>query len=126
MARFTTEAGIDGLTGKFSKHSRLVMRQKNWHYPDGRIFGQGPKEVYDFHQRDYKRDPRTPAEQVQYEKWTKVCQEASLITKDPTHPRHAEMTARYEAQLRGKPEPMLGKRICMYGNFVRSVLAHEG
>ena len=39
MAQFTTEAGIDGLTGKFSKHSRLVMRQKEWHYPDGRIFG---------------------------------------------------------------------------------------
>ena len=65
MARFTTEAGIDGLTGKFSKHSRLVMRKKEWHYPDGRVFGCGPKEVYELENRDYKRDPRTPAEQVQ-------------------------------------------------------------
>ncbi len=36
MARFTTEAGIDDLTGKFSKHSRLVMRQKEWHSADDR------------------------------------------------------------------------------------------
>ena len=126
MARFTTEAGIDGLTGKFSKHSRLVMRQKNWHYPDGRIFGQGPKEVYDFHQRDYKRDPRTPAEQVQYEKWKATCQEASRIAKDPNHPRYQEMVARHTAQLKGCPDSVLGKkRICQFGNFVRAVLIHE-
>lgn len=68
MARFTTEAGIDDLTGKFSKHSRLVMRKKEWHYPDGRVFGCGPKEVYEYEPRDYKRDPRTPAEQAQYER----------------------------------------------------------
>ena len=83
MAQFTTEAGIDGLTGKFSKHSRLVMRQKEWHYPDGRVFGCGPKEVYAYEKRDYKRDPRTPAEQAQYERWKAVCQEASRIAKDP-------------------------------------------
>ena len=88
MARFTTEAGIDDLTGKFSKHSRLVMRKKEWHYPDGRVFGCGPKEVYELENRDYKRDPRTPAEQVQYERWKAVCQEASRIAKDPIAKRH--------------------------------------
>lgn len=125
MARFETSAGIDELTGKFNRQTRLTMRQKRWRYPDGRVFGYGPKEVYSQKKRDYKRSPRTPAEQVQYEKWTRVCQEASLITKDPTHPRHAEMTARYEAQLRGKPESLLGKRICTFGNFVRAILIHE-
>ena len=126
MARFTTEAGIDDLTGKFSKHSRLVMRQKEWHYPDGRVFGKGPKEVYDYEKRDYKRDPRTPAEQVQYEKWVAVCREASRIAKDPNHPRYQEMLSRHATQLNGKPDPVLGKkRICQFGNFVRAVLCHE-
>ena len=126
MARFTTEAGIDDLTGKFSKHSRLVMRQKEWHYPDGRIFGYGPKEMYGQEKRDYKRDPRTPAEQAQYERWKAVCQEASRIAKDPNHPRYREMVERHAAQLRGKPDPVLGKkRICQFGNFVRAVLIHE-
>ena len=126
MAQFTTEAGIDGLTGKFSKHSRLVMRQKEWHYPDGRVFGHGPKEVYEQEKRDYKRAPRTPAEQVQYEKWKAVCAEASRIEKDVNHPRYQEMVERHMAQLKGKPDPVLGKkRICQFGNFVRAVLCHE-
>lgn len=127
MARFTTEAGIDDLTGKFSKHSRLVMRKKEWHYPDGRVFGCGPKEVYDQAKRDYKRNPRTPAEQVQYEKWKAACQEASRIAKDPNHPRYQEMVTRHMAQLKGTSDPVLGKKsICQFGNFVRAVLVREG
>ena len=67
----------------------------------------------------------TPAEQAQYEKWVAVCREAKRITKDPTHPRYAEMVSRHAAQLRGNPEPAIGKRICMFGNFVRAVLIRE-
>ena len=127
MAQFTTEAGIDGLTGKFSKHSRLVMRQKQWHYPDGRVFGHGPKEVYEQEKRDYKRKPRSDKEQVQYNKWTAACKEASRITKDANHPRYLEMAERHMAQLTGNPDPMLGKkRICQFGNFVRAILVREG
>ena len=126
MAQFTTTAGIDGLTGKWGKKSRLVMRKKEWHYPDGRVFGCGPKEVYELEKRDYKRNPRTPAEQVQYDKWKAICQEASRITKDSNHPRYQEMVARHMAQLKGKPDPALGKRqICQFGNFVRAVLNKE-
>jgi len=125
MAHFETSAGIDGITGKFNKQTRLTMRQKHWHYPDGKVFGCGPMEVYSQEKRDYKRNPRSIAEQVQYEKWTEVCQEASRITKDVNHPRHAEMIARHAAQLRGQPEPSIGKRICQFGNFVRAVLIHE-
>lgn len=125
MAHFETSAGIDKITGKFNKRTRLTMRQKQWHYPDGRVFGCGPMEVYSQEKRDYKRNPRTPAEQAQYEKWKAVCQEASRITKDPTHPRYAEMVSRHAAQLRGKPDVAIGKRICMFGNFVRAVLVRE-
>ncbi|MBR6118418.1 MAG: hypothetical protein IKQ11_06150 [Paludibacteraceae bacterium] len=126
MAKFQTEAGIEGMTGKLSKRSRLVMRKKEWHYPDGRVFGEGPKEVYELRDRDYKHNPRSQAEQVQYERWKAVCQEASRIAKDPTHPRYQEMTDRHMAQLKGKPDPALGKkRICQFGNFVRAVLCHE-
>jgi len=125
MARFETSAGIDGITGKFDKKSCLTMRQKAWHYPDGRVFGYGPKEVYSQEKRDYKRTPRTPAEQAQYEKWVAACQEASRITKDTSHPRYAEMVERHTAQLRGKPDAGVGKRICQFGNFVRAVLVRE-
>ena len=125
MAQFETSAGIDGITGKFNKQTRLTMRQKKWHYPDGRVFGYGPKEVYSQEKRDYKKNPRSQAEQVQYEKWCAVCREAARIKNDPTHPRYQEMMARHSAQLRGKPDSVVGKRICMFGNFVRAVLIHE-
>lgn len=126
MAKFETSAGIDDMTGKLGKKSVLTMRRKKWRYPDGRIFGYGPKEIYSQEVRDYKRKPRTAAEEVQHKKWTFVCQEASRITKDPSHPRYSEMVMRHAAQLKGKTDPVLGKkRICQFGNFVRSVLLHE-
>lgn len=126
MAKFETSAGIDDMTGKLGKKSVLTMRRKKWRYPDGRIFGYGPKEIYSQEVRDYKRKPRTAAEEVQHKKWTFVCQEASRITKDASHPRYSEMVMRHAAQLKGKPDPVLGKRrICQFGNFVRSVLLHE-
>ena len=125
MAKFETSAGIEGITGKFDKRGRLTMRQKHWHYPDGRVFGCGPKEVYSQEKRDYKRNPRSAAEEVQHQKWIAACQEASRITKDVNHPRYEEMVTRHAAQLCGKPEPAIGKRVCQFGNFVRAVLIHE-
>ena len=126
MAKFETSAGIEDMTGKLGKKSVLTMRRKKWRYPDGRVFGYGPKEIYSQEVRDYKRKPRTAAEEVQHKKWTFVCQEASRITKDASHPRYSEMVMRHAAQLKGKPDRVLGKRrICQFGNFVRSVLLHE-
>lgn len=126
MAKFETSAGIDDLVGQFDKVSGLTMRRKAWRYPDGKIFGYGPKEMYKLNDRDYKHNPRTPGEQVQYEKWTALCQEASRIEHDPNHPRYQEMVERHLAQLKGQPDPVLGKkRICQFGNFIRSVLSHE-
>lgn len=101
MAKFETSAGIEDMTGKLGKKSVLTMRRKKWRYPDGRIFGYGPKEIYSQDVRDYKRKPRTAAEEVQHKKWTFVCQEASRITKDPSHPRYSEMVMRHAAQLKG-------------------------
>lgn len=126
MAQFETSAGIDKITGKLDKQSDLTMRQKYWHAPDGRIIGCGPMEVYSQQKRDYKRRPRTPAEQAQYDKWVTACQEAKQIVGDSSHPRRAEMEARFEAQLTGEPDPAIApKRIGQFGNFIRSVLMHE-
>lgn len=125
MAQFITSTPIKSITGKFSKHERLTMRCKTWHFPDGRVFGYGPKEVYTQDKRDYKKYPRTPAEQAQYEHWVAVCREAARITKDRTHPRYDELATRYTAQLQGKPDAALTKRICQFPNFVRAVLVHE-
>ena len=127
MARFETSVGIEDVVGKFDKKSRITMRRKAWKSPDGKsIFGYGPKEMYGQDPRDYKKNPRTPAEQVQYEKWKAVCQEASRIAKDVNHPRYQEMVERHLAQIKGKPDALLGKkRICQFGNFVRAVLIRE-
>lgn len=126
MAKFETSAGIEDLVGKFDKKSRLTMRRKAWKYPDGRIFGYGPKEMYSQDKRDYKQNPLTPAEQLQHARWSAVCQEASHIEHAPNHPRYQEMVNRYSAQLKGQPDPVLGKkRICQFGNFIRSVISHE-
>ena len=126
MAQFETSAGIEGITGKLNKRQSLTMRQKYFRYPDGRIFGCGPKEVYEQQQRDYKRHPRTPAEEAQHQRWITACREASLILKDPNHPRYQEMVSRHASQLRGKPDPLLGKKcICQFANFIRAILVHE-
>ncbi len=126
MAQFETSAGIEKLTGKLAKKSSTTTRQKTWHYPDGRIFGYGPKEVFCPDKRDYTRHPRKGEEAKQHQRWTAACREASRITKDASHPRYKEMCARHEAQLYGKPDPLLGKkRICQFGNFVRTILVRE-
>lgn len=126
MAQFETSAGIEGITGKLNKRQSLTTRQKHFHYPDGRIFGCGPKEVYEQQPRNFKRNPRTPAEEAQHQRWTAACREAALITKDLNHPRYAEMVSRHASQLDGQPDPVLGKkRICQFSNFVRAVLIHE-
>ncbi|MBO5618702.1 MAG: hypothetical protein J5902_01830 [Paludibacteraceae bacterium] len=126
MAQFETSAGIEEITGKLSKKQSLTTRQKHWHYPDGRVFGCGPKEIYAQQARDYKRHPRTAAETAQHSRWVAACQEAARIAKDTTHPRYAEMVTRHAAQLHGTPDPALGKkRICQFGNFVRAVLVRE-
>ena len=69
MAIFTTSAGIEDLTGKLNQTDRIVMRQKTFRLPNGKIIKRGPKEAFARDKRDYKRSPRTPAEQVQRDKW---------------------------------------------------------
>ena len=126
MAIFTTAPGIDDLTGKFSKIDRIVMRQKKFHLPDGKIIKRGPKEAFARDKRDYKRSPRTAAEEVQNSKWQAVCQEASRITHDAGHPRYAELQERWIRQANGHRDPVTGKRIiAQFGNFVWAVLIHE-
>ena len=108
MAIFTTAPGIDDLTGKLSKRDRIVMRQKEFRLPNGKIIKYGPKEAFARDKRDYKRSPRTPAEEVQNSKWQAVCQEASRIIHDEDHPRYAELYERWINQANGKPDPVTG------------------
>ena len=126
MAQFTTAAGIDDLTGKLSRTDRIVMRQKKYRFPNGKIIKYGPKEAFARDKRDYKRSPRTKAEEVQNGKWKEACQEASCIIHDVGHPRYAELYERWLHQANGHGDPVTGKRvIAQFDNFVRSVLIHE-
>jgi len=126
MAQFTTAAGIDDLTGKLSRTDCIVMRQKKYRFPNGKIIKYGPKEAFARDKRDYKRSPRTKAEEVQNGKWKEACQEASCIIHDVGHPRYAELYERWLHQANGHGDPVTGKRVIVqFDNFVRSVLIHE-
>lgn len=78
MANFETSAGIDSLTGKLNSRERIVMRQKKYRLPSGRIIKLGPKEAYVKERRDYKRSPLTEKEKAQKALWTEVCREGSV------------------------------------------------
>ena len=126
MAIFTTAPGIDDLTGKLSRTDRIVMRQKKFRLPNGKIIKRGPKEAFARDKRDYKRSPRTEGEQIQRDKWQAVCQEATRIIHNAEHPRYAELYERWLRQANGHADPVTGKRIIpQFGNFVRAVLNKE-
>lgn len=116
MAQFETIEELVKWTGKIKKSEKIVARQKTYRYPDGRIFGLGPKEMYAKERRDYKRHPRKGAELQQAEKWRAACRLAMEISKNPQHPRYEELYNSWLAQLGGQ------KAICQFGNYVRSVL----
>ncbi len=126
MAIFTTSAGIEDLTGKLNQTDRIVMRQKTFRLPNGKIIKRGPKEAFARDKRDYKRSPRTAAEQVQNSKWQTVCQEASRIMHNAGHPRYKELYERWIRQANGQVDSVTGKRIiAQFGNFVRAILLRE-
>ena len=104
MAIFTTAPGIDDLTGKFSKQDRIVMRQKKFRLPDGKIIKCGPKEAFARDKRNYKYAPQ----------------------HDADHPRYSELYERWIRQAKGHGDPVTGKRIiAQFGNFVRAILLKE-
>ena len=126
MAKFTTAAGIEDLTGKLSTKDRIVMRQKTYRLSDGTIIKCGPKEAFARDTRDYKRSPRTEAEVAQNNKWKAACQETSRIIHDVDHPRYAELWGRWIRHAKGQPDPLLGKRIvAQFDIFVRLIIHQE-
>ena len=126
MSQFETSAGIDSITGKLNSKERIVMRQKKYRLPSGRIIKLGPKEAYVKERRDYKRSPLTEKEKAQKELWTEVCREGSRIVHDENHPRYSELYDRWIAQATGKSDPVTGRRyIARFINFVCAVLLRE-
>jgi len=126
MSQFETSAGIDKLTGKLASNERIVMRQKKYRLPNGRIIKMGPKEAYVKERRDYKRRPLKEKEQAQKALWTEVCREGSRIIHDKNHPRYQELYDRWMAQANGKSDPVTGRRyIVRFINFVCAILHRE-
>lgn len=127
MARFETNAQFTDLTGKLSKDSDIIMRQKTWRHPiTGEIMKVGPKEMFVQQKRDFKRNPRRGAEAEQHDRWKAACREAQEICSHPLHPRYKELHDRWLAQLDGTPDPALnGKQVLHFANFVRALLARD-
>lgn len=131
MARAELSVGIDSLSGKLAKKSGLQMRFKRFKDDTGHVVRVGPQEFFHRSTRDYKRSPRTVAEQAQADIWKEVCREASAIYKNKEHPRHAELRARWNAQFKGGGDAFLNEGRTekvvygMFSVFVRMVLLKE-
>ena len=80
MSQAILSAGLDILRGKVSGQGRpassMVMRIKSYRDDSGRIIAMGPQEFYRLRKRDYKRSPRSAAEERQAGIWQAVCREA--------------------------------------------------
>lgn len=131
MALADLSPGIESLRGKLAKESGMQMRFKLYRDDSGRVIKRGPQEFFRRESRDYKRSPRTEAEQAQAQIWKEVCSEASKIYRNPEHPRYAELRGRWNAQFKGSGDPYLNegrKESVIYGMFpvfVRMVLLKE-
>ena len=135
MSQASLSAGLDILRGKVSGRgaasSLMVMRIKSYRDDKGRIIMMGPQEFYRLCKRDYKRSPRSAAEEKQAGIWQEVCREASAIYKHPDHPRYADLRERWNAQFNGRYDAFLNegrkeKKIYgMFPVFVRMVLLKE-
>lgn len=131
MAVAELSPGLESLRGKLAGKSGMQMRFKVWKDDTGRVIKVGPQEYFRRDKRDYKRSPRTAAEEAQASIWTDVCREASAIVKDKEHPRYAELRARWNAQFNGGCDAFLNEgrtEKVVYGMFpvfVRMVLLKE-
>jgi len=107
------------------------MRRKVWKDDTGHVVAYGPQEYFHREKRDFKRSPRTAAEQAQASIWRDVCREASAIYKNEAHPRYEELRARWNAQFKGRGDAFLNegrtKKVVygMFPVFVRMVLLKE-
>ena len=110
MSKAKLSAGIEELNGKLNSKTRVVMRVKHYKSDSGKVIKTGPQEAY---------------------MKEAACAAASVIIKDKSHPRYAELRARWNAQFDGHPEPLFqtkGKPTVVYGMFpvfVRMMLLRE-
>ena len=131
MARAELSPGIESLRGKLAGWSGVQTRFKKWKDDSGHVIKVGPQEIFKRRTRDYKESPRTEAELAQAKIWSEVGREASTIIRDQTHPRYAELRARWNAQFKGGADAFLNegeskKKIYgMFPVFVRMVLLKE-
>ena len=131
MAVADLSPGIEKVRGKLAGMSGMQMRVKQYKDDEGHVIKEGPQEYFRRNKRDYKRSPRTAAEEAQASLWKEVCREASAIVKDKSHPRYAELRGRWNAQFNGGCDAFLNegrKNKVVYGMFpvfVRMVLMKE-
>ena len=131
MAVAELSPGIESVRGKLARKSGMQMRVKQYKDDSGRVIKCGPQEFFRRDSRDYKRSPRTSAEEAQAGIWRQVCRDASAIVKDKNHPRYAELRARWNAQFEGGCDVFLNEgreQKVIYGMFpvfVRMVLLKE-
>ena len=102
MAEILFIAPVETIKGKLNKKDKTVLRRKRIFDAEGRVIGQLSQEAYVVHNpRDWKKNPPKGAEKQRIDNWTKACQQAREIRKDPE--QLAQWKQRFEAQLQ-QPE----------------------
>ena len=126
MAKFTTNNGIDGITGALKKTTEqgvnqiTVTKKKHFHDPlTGEECGVGPNEIFLQNKRDYNKHPLTQGEKAQRGNWQQACRDAQVIIRDKSHPRFMELYQRWREYIQTAENPM------QFPNFVRVFLSRE-
>ena len=98
MAEITFMAPVETIKGKMQNRDKTIFRRKRVFDLQGHVIGQLAQEAYVVkNPRDWKKNPPKGAEKQRIDNWTKACQQARDIRKDPE--QLAVWKQRWEAQL---------------------------
>ena len=62
MAKVDLSIAIDGIHGRPSKHSKIVMRRKKYRAESGKVVRKGAQEMFERDPRDFEKTPPQGAE----------------------------------------------------------------
>ena len=81
MAKVDLAAGIDAIHGKMDKDGHVVMRQKKYRAPSGKVLKRGPQEAFTRDPRDFDRTPPQGAELANMRDFGDICMMVSEMIR---------------------------------------------
>ena len=81
MAKVELASIAEGIHGKMDKHGHVVMRQKKYRAPSGKVMKRGPQEAFTRDPRDFDRTPAQGAELANMRSFGDVSLASSAIIR---------------------------------------------